>query len=99
MQYCFIACFIALLLIGCSSFTAKPYDERVTQVSTVTWLTFDDVEKECIKAGVEEPGPFKHILGCAIYNKKRCKIITAKTTSMEILGHELRHCFEGKFHE
>jgi hypothetical protein len=99
MQYCFIACFTAVLLIGCSSFTAKPYEERVTQVTTVTWLTFDDVEKECIKAGVEEPGPFKHLLGCAIYNKKVCRIVTGKTTSMEILGHELRHCFEGKFHE
>jgi hypothetical protein len=99
MQYCFIACFTALLLIGCSSFTAKPYEERVTESTIVTWLIFDDVESECIKAGVKEPGPFKHLLGCAIYNKKVCRIVTGKTTSMEILGHELRHCFEGKFHE
>jgi hypothetical protein len=89
----------ALLLIGCSSFIAKPYEERVTQVAVVTWLTLDNAEEECIKAGVKDPGPLGVIFGCAIYNKKSCKILTSKTTSMEILGHELRHCFEGKFHQ
>jgi len=92
-------CFIALLLIGCGNFTVKPYEERITEATTVTWLAFDEVEKECIKAGVKDPGPFRNILGCAIYDRKRCRIITGKTTSMETLGHELRHCFEGKFHE
>ena len=89
---------IILLLTGCSTFTAKPYEERVTEVTVVTWTTVDDVEKECLKAGAKDPGPFQNILGCAKYNKNSCRILTAKTTSMETLGHELRHCFEGKFH-
>ena len=92
-------CFILLLLVGCCTFTVKPYEERVTEATVVTWLTVDDVEKECVKAGAKDPGPFQNILGCAIYNKNSCKIMTAKTTSMETLGHELRHCFEGKFHK
>ena len=89
---------IILLLTGCSTFTAKPYEERVTEVTVVTWTTVDDVEKECLKAGAKDPGPFQNILGCAKYNKNSCRIMTAKTTSMETLGHELRHCFEVKFH-
>jgi hypothetical protein len=91
--------FLVLLLVGCSSFTVKPYDERITQTTIVTWTTVDDVEKECINAGVKDPGIFRHILGCAKYDKTSCTIYTGKTTSMEILGHELRHCFEGKFHK
>jgi hypothetical protein len=90
---------IAVLLAGCSTFTAKPYEERITEATVVTWLAVDDVEKECLKAGAKDPGPFQYILGCAIYNTKSCRIMTAKTTSMETLGHELRHCFEGKFHK
>ena len=91
--------FILLLLVGCSTFTAKPYEERVTEATVVTWLTVDDVEKECVKAGAKDPGPFQNILGCAIYNVNSCKIMTAKITSMETLGHEIRHCFEGRFHK
>jgi hypothetical protein len=90
---------VALLLAGCSSFTALPYKERVTEATVVTWLTFDDVEKQCIKAGAKDPGQFGIISGCVIYNQKFCRIITGKTTTMETLGHELRHCFEGKFHQ
>jgi hypothetical protein len=49
--------------------------------------------------GNKDPGPLQDLKGCARYNAKSCRIITAKTTTMEILGHELRHCFEGRFHE
>jgi hypothetical protein len=91
--------YVALLLVGCSTFTAKPYEERITETTIVTWFTLDDAESECIKAGVKDPGPLGVIFGCAIYNKKSCKIVTGKTTTMETLGHELRHCFEGKFHQ
>ena len=90
---------MALLLAGCSTFTAKPYEERITEATVVTWLAVDDVEKTCVKAGAKSPGTFQTLLGCAIYDAKSCRIITAKETSMETLGHELRHCFEGKFHK
>ena len=97
MKFYYIMC---LLLVGCGSFTVKPYEERVTQSTLVTWTTYEDedVEKECIKAGVEDPGPLRYILACVKYDRKACSIITGKTTTMEILGHELRHCFEGSFH-
>ena len=87
------------LLTGCSTFTAKPYEERLTDATVVTWITVDNVHETCIKMGVKDPGPLQDLKGCARYNAKFCRITTARTTSMEILGHELRHCFEGRFHE
>jgi hypothetical protein len=90
---------LIILLTGCSTFTARPYEERVTEATIVTWITVDDIQETCKNLGIKDPGPFRHLLGCVKYSKKTCRIYTEKITSMEILGHELRHCFEGKFHE
>jgi hypothetical protein len=95
-----LLCIILIVLLsGCSTFTTKPYRERITESTTVTWLTVDNVHETCIMMGNKNPGSFQTLKGCARYDEKSCKIITGKTTTMEILGHELRHCFEGKFHE
>lgn len=90
---------VSLLLAGCSTFTTKPYNERVTESTVVKWITVDNVEEECVKLGANKPPLMSVLGGCAVYNKHSCTIYTEKTTSMEILGHELRHCFEGKFHK
>ena len=90
---------LVVLLTGCATFTAKPYEERLTESTVVTWTTVDNIHETCIMMGNKDPGPLQDIKGCARYNEKLCKIYTGKTTSMETLGHELRHCFEGKFHQ
>jgi hypothetical protein len=89
---------VFFLLTGCSHFIAKPYNERVTQATVVTWTTVDNINETCQAMGAADPGLFRHIDGCVEYTKHTCRIFTAKLTTMEILGHELRHCFEGKFH-
>ena len=61
-------------------------------------LFIQALAEECVKQGAAVPPAFRSLGGCAVYNKYSCTIYTAKTTTMEILGHELRHCFEGKFH-
>ena len=87
-----------ILCAGCagtfddpSAFTANPK----YPVVTVTWVIAADPQKAC---GVDV-GKGKVLLGCAIYSGTMCKIITSRNTTMEILGHELRHCFEGQFHQ
>jgi hypothetical protein len=40
-----------------------------------------------------------YTLGCAVFTKTRCIIYTEKETTYETFGHELRHCFYGKFHD
>ena len=89
---------VFFLLTGCSHFIAKPYSERVTEGTVVTWTTVDNIHDTCRSMGSADPGLLNIIDGCVKYTKNTCKIFTAKLTSMEILGHELRHCFEGKFH-
>ena len=89
---------IFFLLTGCSHFTAKSNNERVTQATVVTWTTVDNIDETCKSMGSLDPGLFHQINGCVKYTRHTCRIFTAKLTSMEILGHELRHCFEGKFH-
>ena len=95
----FLLLIVFFTLAGCSNFVAKPYNERLTATTKVTWTTVDDVTEECVKLGTKDPRPYQQIAGCALYNQNTCKIITAKSTSMAVLGHELRHCFEGKFHD
>ena len=88
------------LLTGCSSFTAKPYNERRAAGPKIWWTLVDNAEAECILRGSPPPGPFIVIRACAIISvKNECEIITEKNTTMEILGHETRHCFEGQFHD
>ena len=89
---------VFFLLTGCSHFIAKPYNERITQTTVVTWTTVDNIDETCRSMGSADPGLFRRINGCVEYTRYTCRIFTAKITSMEILGHELRHCFEGKFH-
>jgi hypothetical protein len=40
-------------------------------------------------------------MACAFWNVKRreCTIITPVQTGFNYIGHELRHCFEGAFHD
>jgi hypothetical protein len=40
-------------------------------------------------------------MACAFWNTKRkeCSIVTPIETGFNYLGHELRHCFEGAFHD
>jgi hypothetical protein len=89
---------LVLLLSGCGSFVAVPEDKRISNDPTVRWVVVDDAEKECVARGSDKPKPWRIITGCAQYGKYTCTIITNKTTTMETLGHELRHCFEGQFH-
>jgi hypothetical protein len=40
-------------------------------------------------------------MACAFWNVKRreCTIVTPLQTGFNYIGHELRHCFEGAFHD
>jgi hypothetical protein len=39
-------------------------------------------------------------IACAVWTKttNECKIITGPNPNHLVLGHEVRHCFEGHFH-
>lgn len=82
------------------SFMAVPKDTP----SVIRWVVVDDPDAECRAARGDSNKDFARRTGgeikaCARYTNKSCTIITGPETSHAILGHELRHCFEGKFHD
>jgi hypothetical protein len=79
---------LAALLTGCAThFTAASTNPGMRFVE---WRTSEDL-REC--------RPLRDVAGCAVWNETTCTIYTLPMTSHEILGHELRHCFEGNYHK
>ena len=80
------------------AFEARPKETP----SVIRWIVVDDPDAEC-RAGLKAGNQFAErrgvIKACARYTSKTCTIITGAETSHAILGHELRHCFEGRFHD
>jgi len=91
------------ILTGCvslsdNSFKAVKPEKRLTNKTTVMWITVDDVDATCKSLNTSFTKDM-NILGCAEMDRNWCKIYTNKNTTMTVLGHELRHCFEGYWHE
>jgi hypothetical protein len=83
------------------SFTAQPIDKRIMNDIQLSWDIRPDASEVCAKLSKKSqvangPAP----VACAIWTvtKKHCTIITTANPNHVVLGHELRHCFEGHFH-
>ena len=71
-----------------------------TTPSVIRWVVSLDPDSECRQASGQKLQDRRGVIrACAVYNSKTCTIITGVETSHAILGHELRHCFEGRFHD
>lgn len=70
--------------------------------STIKWQRVDNVveacEKESHRRGFNGFGGVK-MTACSFYIQDQCTIITSNTPTMHTLGHEVRHCFQGKWHK
>jgi hypothetical protein len=67
---------------------------------SIVWKTAKDVNQACNsenrKHGLRE---FNYsIEACSFWNSDMCLIITKPKTTMHIIGHELRHCFQKPWH-
>lgn len=71
-----------------------------TDSKQITWRYTNNVQKECeAESQKRKLGGFGYAVdACSFWDKNSCTIITARQTTMHILGHELRHCFQGSFH-
>jgi hypothetical protein len=81
-------------------FTAKQSYKDVT----IGWIVSDDVAQTCNMAFALNKSLVrynKNILACAVVSRKSntCVIYTAPNLSLAVLGHEIRHCFEGAWHD
>ena len=97
------------LLSGCytiaqseyENFAAQPADKRIMNDIQLSWDIRPDASEVCAKLSKKSqttngPAP----VACAVWTvaKKHCTIITTPNPNHVVLGHELRHCFEGHFH-
>ena len=71
-----------------------------TDSKQIAWRYTNNVQKECeAESQKRKLGGFGYAVdACSFWDKNSCTIITARQTTMHILGHELRHCFHGSFH-
>jgi hypothetical protein len=63
----------------------------------IQWIIVEDLEQACF-GKPKNPGDGE-LRGCAKSTPKTCVIYTKRITSLANLGHEMRHCFEGYWHE
>jgi hypothetical protein len=92
---------LAGALAGCVLLLDAPLQlvntTRITNSTMVTWELVDDIDAQCRKLGIASE-PNSTFYGCVEFTTTQCKIYTARVTTEQILGHELRHCFEGLWH-
>jgi hypothetical protein len=103
---------VALMLATTSVFAINddPYEmfdtsHNMTSQSNITWRVVDNVQAECNRERQRLAGQkFGYaVLACSFWERKSgvdsCTIITGKRTSMHSIGHEVRHCFQGSWHD
>jgi len=107
-------CASALVLVNLSAcvsipaqemepFRAKPVSARMMSQVQLSWELREDVSAHCAKemkmdmekAFITPPQ------ACAFWNRRtrECVVVTSPNTTHTVLGHEVRHCFEGHFHD
>ena len=74
------------------TFEAK---ENLPEVS-IRWVVVSNADEVCRFYGVQAK---RNVAACSIYDGKKCLIITNRTVDMAVIGHEMRHCFEGRWHD
>ncbi len=102
---------VASAMSGCAvvgeteyqEFKPMPSHARVMNHVKLTWEVREDAGDYCKKAqsksnsGKLQPG---QPIACAVWVKatSECKVVTGPNPNHVVLGHEVRHCFEGHFH-
>ncbi len=71
---------------------------RNMPAKSITWRVSADPTAECKKHFPAKISYQGYVAGCAGWTDNACVVITGSTTTHQILGHEIRHCFEGNFH-
>lgn len=102
----FICSLICVVNSAFANIDDNPYSQfdtknNVTSVSTIRWMTVDNVQAACEKESRNRGlGGFGYtVLACSFFSADQCTIITGKKTSMHQLGHEVRHCFQENWHK
>jgi hypothetical protein len=82
-------------------FTPQPIAQRTIAEPKTKYLVRQDGYDYCARITGIPVTPTSRAMACAFWNvrRKECTIVTPVETGYNYLGHELRHCFEGSFHD
>ena len=102
-----------LSLVACETVTIRPPQvdtvrfaplsdaKRIILLPKIKYLVRQDGYEYCARITGIPVTPSSRPMACAFWNvrRKECTIVTPVTTGYNYVGHELRHCFEGAFHD
>jgi hypothetical protein len=81
-------------------FEAVDSSKNFTPATLVTWRPVANPTKTCSeersRRGFTQYGGA--VEACSFWDGNTCLIITKYVTNRDTLGHELQHCFQGKWH-
>jgi hypothetical protein len=82
-------------------FEPLPPEQRLINEPKVKLLARKDGYEFCSRITGIPIGPSSRPMACAFWNIKRreCTVVTPEVTGFNYVGHEVRHCFEGAFHD
>lgn len=82
-------------------FEPMPVEQRVLKEPRVKYLPRRDGYEFCARITGIPIGAFSRPMACAFWNVRRneCTVVTPELTAYNYIGHELRHCYEGAFHD
>lgn len=82
-------------------FTPLPASQRTIEEPRTKFLPRADGHEYCARITGIPVTPTSRPMACAFWSVKRkeCTVVTPMVTGYNYLGHELRHCFEGAFHD
>jgi hypothetical protein len=102
----FLSIAMLVSLVGCAGAQPMPpsgkHDLEFTAQSTypikrVEWIVVDDIDAAC--RGMSPLMEGRRYVGCTQFNATSCRVYTGRNTTLSVLGHEMRHCFEGHWHK
>ena len=82
-------------------FEPLPSDQRMLNEPKVKYLARKDGYEFCSRITGVPISLTSRPMACAFWNVKRreCTVVTPEVTGYNYVGHEIRHCFEGAFHD
>jgi hypothetical protein len=99
---------LALLFVSSTVYAVdqnNPYEKfdatkNFTTQSVITWRAVGDVAGACNAERSKRGLPtFKQpSMACSFWDQNSCLIITGTNTDRDTVGHEIQHCFQGKWH-
>jgi hypothetical protein len=87
--------------VDLTRFMPAPISKRTIPEPKIKYLVRQDGYEYCGRITGIPVTPTSRPMACAFWNtrRKECTVITPVETGYNYLGHEVRHCFEGSFHD